>query len=63
MKDVVDVNSGEVKIGRGKMMLRSVAIGSCVVVTAYDFRKKIGRGMAFASFPLLLTVRPFVFGS
>ena len=50
MKGIVDVNSGEVKIGRGKMMLRSVAIGSCVVITAYDFKKKIG-AMAHVMLP------------
>ncbi len=42
MKEVVDVNTGEVKLGRGQEILRSVAIGSCIVVAAYDFKKKIG---------------------
>ena len=32
------------------MMLRSVAIGSCIVITAYDFKKKIG-AMAHVMLP------------
>ncbi|MHC4540827.1 MAG: chemotaxis protein CheD [Planctomycetota bacterium] len=42
MKQIVDVATGEVKIGRGKTTLRSVAIGSCIAVAAYDFKEKIG---------------------
>jgi chemotaxis protein CheD len=42
MKEIIDVNTGEVRIGRGKTVLRSVAIGSCIVVAAYDPSNKIG---------------------
>jgi len=50
MEKIVDVNTGEVKIGSKKTMLRSVAIGSCIVITAYDFKKKIG-AMAHVMLP------------
>ncbi|MHC4476729.1 MAG: chemotaxis protein CheD [Planctomycetota bacterium] len=50
MKKVVDVNTGEVKIGRGKTVLRSVAIGSCIVVAAYDSKSRIG-AMAHVMLP------------
>ena len=42
MKEIVDVNTGEVRLGRGKIILRSIAIGSCIVVAACDFKKNIG---------------------
>ncbi len=42
MKKIVYVNTAEVKIGIGETMLRSSPIGSCVVVAAYDSKKKIG---------------------
>ena len=41
-QDIVDVNTGQVKIAVERGILRSVGIGSCVVVAAYDYRKKIG---------------------
>ncbi len=42
MKQVVDVNTGEVKVGVGETILRSVAIGSCVAVAALDSVKRVG---------------------
>ena len=42
MKQVLDVKTGEVKAGTGESVLRSIAIGSCVVVAAYDFNRKTG---------------------
>lgn len=42
MEEIVDVNTGEVKVSRGKVILRAIAIGSCIVVAAYDYNKKIG---------------------
>ena len=44
MKDIVDidVNTGEVKVSREKVRLRSIAIGSCIVISAYDSRNKTG---------------------
>ena len=42
MSEAVDVNTGEVKTAKEPAMLRSVAIGSCVVVAALNFKRKIG---------------------
>ena len=42
MREIVDVNTGEVRLGGGKIILRSIAIGSCIVVAACDFKKNIG---------------------
>jgi chemotaxis protein CheD len=42
MKEIVDINTGEVKVGSGNIILRSVAIGSCVVIAAYDSSEKAG---------------------
>jgi chemotaxis protein CheD len=50
MKETVDVNTGEVRLGREGTILRSVAIGSCVVIAAYDWKKKIG-AMAHVMLP------------
>ncbi len=42
MKQVLDISTGEVKAGMGETVLRSTAIGSCVVVAAYNFISKTG---------------------
>lgn len=42
MNKIVDVSTGEVKAGSGNAILRSVAIGSCIVVAAYDSTNRIG---------------------
>lgn len=42
MKESVDVNTGEVKVGGKEVILRSTAIGSCIVIAAYDFSRKTG---------------------
>src|SRR4030042_1539507 len=47
---IIDVNTGEVKAAVEKGILRSVGIGSCVVVAAYNLRRKIG-GMAHIMLP------------
>ncbi|MCF8298324.1 MAG: chemotaxis protein CheD [Saprospiraceae bacterium] len=44
------VNTGEVRSGGSDTILNSGAIGSCVVVTAFDSEKKIG-GMAHIMLP------------
>lgn len=36
MLSVIDVNTGEVRLAHGKGILRAVALGSCVAVSAYD---------------------------
>ena len=42
MKPIVDVNTGEVRVGKGQIVLRSLAIGSCVVVAGYAAKNKVG---------------------
>ena len=42
MKTIIDVQTGEVKSGIGEIVLSTKAIGSCVVVIAYDATKKVG---------------------
>ena len=39
---VIDIQIGQVKAGRGKVILQSRAIGSCIAVVAYDATKKTG---------------------
>ncbi len=40
MRVIVDVNTGEVKASNEDVILRAIAIGSCVVAAAYDSRTK-----------------------
>ncbi len=47
---VVDVNTGEVKIGVGEVVLRSNAIGSCIVVVVYNPEARTG-GLAHIMLP------------
>ncbi len=42
MKKIVDVYTGEVKAGKEDMLLKSNAIGSCIVIAAYDSIQKVG---------------------
>lgn len=42
MKEVIYANTGEVKSGGAGIILNSGAIGSCVVIIAYDSSKKMG---------------------
>ena len=42
MEKIVNVSTGEVKVGRKGAILKSTAIGSCVVIAAYDFEKNLG---------------------
>jgi chemotaxis protein CheD len=42
MKKIVDVQIGQVKADKGKVILKSKAIGSCVAIVAYDATKNIG---------------------
>lgn len=42
MKKIVDVQIGQVKAGKGKVILQSKAIGSCVAIVAYDAIKNVG---------------------
>jgi chemotaxis protein CheD len=49
-QQIIDVNTGEVKVAGSPTMLRSIAIGSCVVVASLDSEKRIG-GMAHIMLP------------
>ncbi len=42
MEEIIDVNTGEVRTARNKTTLRAMAIGSCIVITAYDHNNKAG---------------------
>jgi len=42
MKEIVDISTGEIKVGGKGIMLRSIAIGSCIVIAAYDSKNNIG---------------------
>jgi len=37
MKEIVDVNTGEVAVRSGEFILRAMAIGSCIVVAATGY--------------------------
>lgn len=50
MKEIIDVNTGQVRLGRGNVILRSLAIGSCIAVAAYDSKTRIG-AMAHVMLP------------
>jgi chemotaxis protein CheD len=50
MKRVIDVNTGEVIVSDEKVVLRSVAIGSCIAIAAYDGGRRIG-AMAHVMLP------------
>lgn len=41
-KDVINVATGEIKFGQHDQELVSLGIGSCIVVTMYDHKTKIG---------------------
>jgi len=42
MKEVLDVNTGEVKVASKPSILKSTAIGSCIVIAAYDAKGRAG---------------------
>lgn len=50
MKKIVDVHTGGVEVSSDGVILRSIAIGSCIAIAAYDVRKKIG-AMAHVMLP------------
>jgi len=50
MKEIVDVQIGEVKASKEEVVLTSKAIGSCVAVVAYDATKGVG-GIAHIMLP------------
>lgn len=50
MKKTIHVSTGEVKAAKKTAILKSAAIGSCVVIAAYDAKKMIG-AMAHVMLP------------
>jgi chemotaxis protein CheD len=50
MKKIVEANTGEVKFASDGVILRSIAIGSCIAIAAYDARKRTG-AMAHVMLP------------
>jgi len=50
MKFIIDVQTGEVKVGGPRVILESKAIGSCIAVVAFDMLNKIG-GLAHIMLP------------
>ncbi len=50
MPEYIDVNTGQVVVTSKAYILRSMAIGSCIVVSAYDMKAKIA-GMAHIMLP------------
>ncbi|MFH0925426.1 MAG: chemotaxis protein CheD [bacterium] len=49
-KITINVSTGEVKVGKIKVILKSTAIGSCIVIISYDMKNRIG-GMAHIMLP------------
>lgn len=50
MQKIIDVNTGKIAVRRGRFTLRSMAIGSCIVVAAFDSKTK-NAGMAHIMLP------------
>lgn len=48
--EYIDVDTGEVKVSTEPAVMRAMAIGSCVVMVAFDHGKKIG-GLAHIMLP------------
>lgn len=42
MQEIIDVQIGQIKVEHGEKLLRSNAIGSCIVIAVYDAAKKNG---------------------
>ena len=50
LKKTLDVQTGKVKIAKGDIVIKSIAIGSCIAITVYDVKKRIG-GLAHIMLP------------
>lgn len=50
MKHIEDIGVGKVMVTRDKIVLKAIALGSCIGVAAYDAGKRIG-GMAHVMLP------------
>lgn len=42
MKRIIDVQIGQIEVAKGKVILQSKAIGSCIAIVAYDPTRNIG---------------------
>jgi len=42
MKQIIDVPTGKIEVGNEKMILKTSAIGSCVVISVSSVKKKVG---------------------
>lgn len=51
MPKIIDINMGEMAVGRNDAIIKTGGIGSCVVIVLYDAKNKVG-GMAHAMLPL-----------
>ena len=50
MNEIIDINTGQIAVRRGRCVLRAMALGSCIAVAAYDSRARIA-GMAHIMLP------------
>jgi chemotaxis protein CheD len=50
MQEIFDVNTGQVTVKNGKVLLRAMAIGSCIAVAVYDALTK-NAGLAHIMLP------------
>jgi len=50
MQEIIDVDTGKLAVSRGDVLLRSMAIGSCIAITAYDPKTK-NAGLAHIMLP------------
>jgi chemotaxis protein CheD len=48
--EIIDVNSGEIKIVKGDALLRAMALGSCIAIVFYDAKNNMG-AMAHVMLP------------
>lgn len=50
MKEIIDIDTGQIAVRGGQCLLRAMALGSCIAVAAYDSRARIA-GMAHIMLP------------
>ena len=50
MQEIIDVSTGQVEVRKGVIVLRAIAIGSCIAVAAYDAKSK-NAGLAHIMLP------------
>jgi chemotaxis protein CheD len=50
MNEILDINTGQIAVRRGRCLLRAMALGSCIAVAAYDSRARVA-GMAHIMLP------------